>query len=105
MQRRGDDWSGAGQYEFYRWWTIVAFELGDGSALLSGAVANPSDWHSVMGQAGDASPEAQAGFAAAVTDMDRVGLTFGGRFYAHGVALAPGCTGTATFFVDEFNAA
>lgn len=100
FQRRGDDMSGEGALEFYRWWSNpVAYRLGSGSVALVGDLADPSQWTSVMGRRGT---ENEAAFRAALADLGSVGFTFGGGcFFGHGVYVAPG-TGQAVFTATEF---
>ncbi len=102
LQRRGDNLSGAGEYEYYRWWADNPFVLTTGAATLSESFADPSRWYSVYGKHGAESAETRAGFAAAIADLDKVGLTFGGRFAGHGVALANGTDGSANFVMTDF---
>src|SRR2546430_12078153 len=50
LQRQGDDLSGQGEYEFYRWFSNeVAYELAAGSANLTAALT-PDQWTSVFGK-------------------------------------------------------
>ncbi len=100
FQRRGDTLSGLGEYEFYRWWS-VPFDIVPGPI---GAIRplDPSQWISVMGKTGDSSPQAMAGFEAAIGDVGKVGMTFGGMFAGHGVRVSG--SGMATFHMDSFEA-
>jgi hypothetical protein len=100
FQRRGDDMSGAGQYEFYRWWSNpVGYELANGSVELVGNLADASGWTSVFGRTGS---EHEADFRAALADIGSVGFTFGGGcFFGHGVYVQPG-TGQAVFTASAF---
>jgi hypothetical protein len=100
FQRRGDNLSGNGEYEFYRWWSNpVAYQLGSGSIQLVGNLADPSAWSSVLGRTGS---ENEPAFRAALADMGAAGFTFGGGcFFGHGVYVAPG-TGQAVFTASEF---
>ncbi|MEI9804789.1 MAG: hypothetical protein WDN48_10480 [Pseudolabrys sp.] len=87
LQRNGDDMSGAGPYEHYRWWSIASTVLKNGSFAMDVAL-KPSAWTSVFGKSGDASP---AAFAAAIADVGAVGVTFGGGCFAgHGVGIRDG---------------
>jgi hypothetical protein len=100
FQRRGDNMSGTGEYEFYRWWSNpVAYQLGSGSIELVGNLADPSVWSSVLGKNGEGNEPA---FRAALADMGAAGFTFGGGcFFGHGVYVTPG-TGQAVFTALEF---
>ena len=100
FQRRGDNMSGVGAYEHYRWWSNpVAYNLGSGSVDLIGDLADPSAWTSVLGRSG---ADNEAAFRAALADLGKVGFTFGGGcFFGHGVYVEPG-TGQATFTATAF---
>lgn len=81
FQRKGDDWSGSRQFEFYRWWStanVVLDALGD---FTLSAVLDPAQWSSVLGRTGDAAPKA---FADALAKANVVGFTFGASFAGHG---------------------
>lgn len=101
FQRRGDNLSGQGAYEFYRWWSNpIAYQLGAGAVTLTGDLTNPSQWTSVMGK--DGSGDNEAAFRAALGDLDDVGFTFGGGcFFGHGVYVTPG-TGQAIFKATQY---
>lgn len=100
FQRRGDDMSGNGDFQYYRWWSHpVAYELSSGRVDLVGNLADPSAWSSVLGKSGASN---ESGFRAALADIGSVGFTFGGGcFFAHGVYVAPG-TGQAVFSASTF---
>ena len=96
LQRRGDNLSGAGAYEFYRWWSRAGVVLADGTFTLD-VPLQPSLWTSVFGKSGESNPRA---FAAALADLSSVGVTFGGGcFYGHGVRVL---NGRATFTMKRF---
>lgn len=99
FQRRGDDMSGAGPMEFYRWWSVEPTLLAAG-AVNRNVPFEPAQWLSVMGKHGDASPDAAAAFSAAIADIGAMGITFGGQFAGHGVAISG--DGTAQFIMDSF---
>jgi hypothetical protein len=88
LQRRGDDWSGAGAREFYRWWSVGHVELTEGERELAARLA-PDQWFSVFGKRGDQFGAAEQ-FTAAIADLEAVGLTFGGTFAGHGVLAVEG---------------
>lgn len=90
VQQSGDNMSGTGPYEFYRWWAPAGFVLSNGSAELSVPIS-PDKWTSVFGKSGT---DALSGFQTAMANPGRVGLTFGGGcFYGHGINVI----GSATF--------
>jgi hypothetical protein len=88
LQRRGDDWSGAGAHEFYRWWSVGHVKLTEGEHELAAPLA-PNQWLSVFGKRGDQFGAAEQ-FTAAMADLQAVGLTFGGTFAGHGVFVVEG---------------
>jgi hypothetical protein len=88
LQRRGDDWSGVGAYEFYRWWSVNDVVLVAGKYELAVPLV-PDQWFSVFGKRGD-HPAADGQFAAAAADIHAVGQTFGGMFAGHGVFAVDG---------------
>jgi hypothetical protein len=95
VQRRGDDFSGSGGYEHYRFWsTVGARELAAGSFVISSSL-DPAQWISVYGKRGSDVP---ADFAACMSDAEYIGVTFGGgSFYGHGVFVR---NGSAMFRID-----
>lgn len=95
FQRAGDDLSGQGQYEFYRWWNInAAYTLAPGTITLVGDLTDLSQWSSVLGKTGDANAQM---FRGAMANVGAVGFTFGGGcFYGHGVYVQPN-SGQAVF--------
>lgn len=100
FQRRGDNMSGMGAFEFYRWWSNpVAYELRAGHVDLTGDLTDPTQWTSVNGRSGAVDEPA---FRAALADLGAVGFTFGGGcFFGHGVYVVPG-TGDATFEATDY---
>ena len=88
LHRRGDDWSGVGAYEFYRWWSVSNMVLAAGNYELAVPLV-PDQWFSVFGKRGD-HPAAAGQFTAAVGDLQAVGQTFGGMFAGHGVFAVDG---------------
>lgn len=100
LQQRGDDMSGSGKYEFYRWWADqVSYELKSGHIIMT-VQLTPDQWSSVMGRAGLASADTLAGFKSALANLGHVGMTFGGgSFFGHGVnAVKP-----ARFTLESFS--
>jgi len=94
FQRRGDDLSAAKQN--YRWWSIDAFQLAEAVNSISVAI-QPGNWSQVFGKSGDAMV---ADFFAAASDVQAVGMTFGGCFAGHGVYVTGG---SARFVATGFS--
>jgi hypothetical protein len=95
FQRRGDDITGRGTLGSYRFFTrpMVSI-LKAGPATLS-VPLDPSQWINVWGQ-NDAT-----GFAAAIADLQAIGMTFGGGCFAgHGVFVTGG---TARFIATGYS--
>jgi hypothetical protein len=88
LQRRGDDWSGAGRHEFYRWWSVGNVVLAAGKQELAARLI-PDQWLSVFGKRGD-HPAAAGQLAATIANLQAVGQTFGGMFAGHGVFAVEG---------------
>jgi hypothetical protein len=78
LQRRGDDWSGKGKYQGYRWYhSLGPLRAGEFSVAVP---LDPSAWADVQGQQGP-------GFAETLADLDNVALVFGhASGFAHGVS-------------------
>lgn len=96
FQRAGDDWSGRGRYETYRWWSTfrVHSPLTPGEHELS--VGLDENWTAVQTSSAATAPKA---FRDAVRNADRVGFTLGGGDgYGHGVYAS----GPARFVVTSF---
>ena len=89
IQRRGDNWSGRGRHEFYRWYapTDTVRTIAPGVHRIIVDLADPR-WGSVQGRSTAANP---AAFDATLGDVARIGLVFGSTSArAHGVfATAP----------------
>ena len=87
-----------------RWWAnpptgayMGAFTLtGAGGIATLSVPLIPSEWSNAQGQWGSSVPSQ---FAAAVKSIARVGVTFGGCFFGHGVGVS---NGTATFKITRF---
>jgi hypothetical protein len=97
IQRKGDDLSGNGEKQQYRYWSTVGFkELAPGLFSIQSPV-DPSKWSDVFGKLGSDYPDR---FAAAFANAERAGMTFGGGcFYGHGVMVTGG---SAQFHVISF---
>ena len=98
LQRRGDNWSGRGPYQFYRWFappsTVKRIQPGVHEMTVS---LNDGRWLGVSG--GRRAQDNRAAFAAALARTDRVGLLFGSSSRrGHGVYA----TGPARFTLVSF---
>lgn len=97
FQRRGDDWSARGRYEFYRWYAPASSlrSVAPGVVQMTVSLADP-EWISVYGRDRRASP---AAFEDALANTSRVGLVFGAASArGHGVFS----TGPARFTLIDF---
>ena len=95
-QREGDDWSGVGQYETYRWWASFKSQ----TPLIAGnyEIIAPFDQKWTAVQTSDALTNNTA-FNDALLHANRVGFTLGGGDgLGHGVYA----TGNAKIVVTEF---
>lgn len=97
FQRRGDNWSGRGKYEAFRWYspneTLVSITPGEHTLKID---LDDPRWISVWGHHAATNP---AAFRQAVNDTERVGFVFGSREgRGHGVYA----TGPARFTVLKF---
>ena len=96
FQRRGDDWTGRGKFEAYRWWATFRSHapLTPGEHELS--VSLDENWTAVGTSSAANNPK---GFRDAIREAERVGFTFGGGDgYGHGVYA----TGPSKFVVTGF---
>lgn len=95
FQRAGDDWSGRGRFEAYRWYaTFATRRIEPGEHEMVAPL--DSNWTAV-GRSSAAS--APAAFRAAIEEADRVGFVLGGGDgYGHGVFA----TGRARIVVTDF---
>jgi hypothetical protein len=96
FQRRGDNWSGRGRFEAYRWYATFATR----TPVTAGdyQMVAPLDglWTAVETSSARTDPVA---FREAIADADQVGLVLGGGDgYGHGVFA----TGPARLIVTEF---
>jgi hypothetical protein len=96
FQRFGDNWSGRGRFETYRWYATFATR----GPMLPGSneIVAPLDgaWTAVEGTSALASP---AAFQAALARADQVGFVLGGGDgYGHGIFA----TGRARLVVTDF---
>lgn len=89
FQRRGDNWTAKGRFDYYRWYAPneTIHQITPGEHEFRIRLDDPR-WFSVWGNSAGSNPEA---FQAALADVDQIGILFGsdaGR--GHGVfATAP----------------
>lgn len=93
FQRQGDDWTGRGRFEHYRWWSVAFGELVEAERVVIQAELHHSLWTSVYGQTDRSS------FEDAMRECRAVGMTFGGTYAGHGVRVRDG---NATFVLRSF---
>jgi hypothetical protein len=94
-------WSnGNGEGPYDRWWSNPrAIALVAGSATIEVPLL-PEFWSSVNGVFGNGNSAARAGFTNAITNVSRLGVTFGGGCsFGHGVRVQGG---TASFALTEY---
>jgi hypothetical protein len=95
FQRAGDNWSGRGRFESYRWYATFATQT-----LTPGEhqIVVPINGNWTAAESSSAASNAQA-FREAVRDSDQVGFVLGGGDgYGHGVHA----TGRARLIVTDF---
>src|SRR5688500_17707385 len=96
FQRRGDDWSGCGKFETYRWWATFGFHAPLTAGEHEMSVGLDENWTAVQTSSAASNPKA---FRDAIREAERVGFTFGGGDgFGHGVYA----TGPARFVVISF---
>ena len=96
FQRRGDNWSGKGAYEAYRWWATFRFHMPLRPGEYELSVGLDENWTAVNTSSAGTN---RKGFREAIRDAERVGFTFGGGDgFGHGVFA----TGPARFVVTSF---
>lgn len=96
FQRRGDNWSGRGPFEAYRWYSTFRTHSPIRPGERELVVGLNESWSAVQTSYARTNP---AGFRAAIQDADRVGFVFGGGDgFGHGVYA----TGPARFVVTSF---
>jgi hypothetical protein len=96
LQRRGDNWSGTGRFEAYRWYATFASQspISPGEHVMIASLDGP--WTAVERSNARSSP---AAFRDAVADAERVGFVLGGGDgYGHGIFA----TGPARLVVTSF---
>jgi hypothetical protein len=96
FQRAGDNWSGRGPFESYRWYATFATQtLAPGTYEIIAPLG--ANWTAVGTSSARSNP---AGFRDAVANADEVGFVLGGGSgYGHGVHA----TGQARLVVTDFS--
>jgi hypothetical protein len=98
FQRRGDNWSGRRDFEFFRWFapSETVQVIAPGEHEMTVRLDNPN-WVSVNGRLVSTNP---AAFNQALAETDRIGLLFGtSAARGHGVFS----TGPARFTLLSFS--
>ncbi len=96
FQRRGDNWTGRGRFETYRWYATFATQspLTPGNHVMVASLDGP--WTAIETSKARTSP---AAFRAALADADQVGFVLGGGDgFGHGVSA----TGPVRLIVTDF---
>ncbi|HYW16363.1 MAG TPA: hypothetical protein VE891_09455 [Allosphingosinicella sp.] len=96
FQRRGDNWSGRGRFETYRWYATFATQtpLTPGNHVMVAPLDGP--WTAIETSKATTNP---AAFRAALADTDQVGFVLGGGDgFGHGIFA----TGPARLIVTDF---
>jgi hypothetical protein len=96
FQRRGDNWSGRGRFETYRWYATFATQtpLAPGNYVMVAPLDGP--WTAIETSKARTHP---AAFRAALADSDQVGFVLGGGDgFGHGISA----TGPARLIVTDF---
>ncbi|MEA3065105.1 MAG: hypothetical protein QOJ27_1551 [Sphingomonadales bacterium] len=96
FQRAGDNWSGRGQFEAYRWYATFATQtpLTPGDHVMAASL--DARWTAVETSNAQGDP---AAFRAAIAAADQVGFVLGGGDgYGHGIFA----TGRARLIVTDF---
>jgi hypothetical protein len=96
LQREGDNWSGVGEYETYRWYATSATVVTNGAGTYTITAPLTDRWTAIELSNSYTSPHK---FYEAKENCDRMGFVLGGGTgYGHGV------TGPATLTIVNFGA-
>ena len=96
FQRRGDNWSGRGPFEAFRWYATFASQMPITPGAHEIVAPLSGNWTAVRSSSARSNPVA---FHEALVDADEVGFVLGGGDgYGHGVFA----TGFARLVVTEF---
>lgn len=96
FQRRGDDWSGRGRFETYRWYATFASQtpIRPGEHQIIAPLG--ANWTAIQTSSARSNP---AAFGDALANAERVGFVLGGGDgYGHGIFA----TGPARLTVTDF---
>ena len=92
--------NGNGSSDYDRWWSNPSSSPLRAGAATIGVPLSPEAWSSVNGKIGNANAETKYGFAKALLNVSRLGVTFGGGCsFGHGVNISGG---QAQFVLTEF---
>ena len=92
LWRKGDNLTGQGEYEFYRFWSSDSVSINSAGTYTFTEVLDPAKWTAVYGK-GDVN-----GFNGCLSNLYGVGFTFGGMFAGHGVYSS----GPSKFTVKDY---
>jgi hypothetical protein len=96
FQRRGDNWSGRGPFEAYRWYATFASQSPISAGEHEMVAPLSGNWTAVERSSARSNP---AAFQAALADAGQVGFVLGGGDgYGHGIFA----TGPARLVVTDF---
>ena len=96
FQRRGDNWSGRGPFEAYRWYATFASQMPISPGTHQIVAPLSGKWTAVMRSTAYSNP---AAFRDALVNADQVGFVLGGgNGFGHGVYAA----GPARLIVTDF---
>jgi len=96
FQRQGDNWTGVGEYETYRWYASFATQVNLSAKEYTIEVRFDENWTAVMSSSKATQPEA---FNAALANAGRIGFVLGGGDgLGHGVYA----TGPAKLIVKSY---
>ena len=96
VQRRGDNWTGRGPFEAYRWYATFASQMPISPGSHQIVAPFSGKWTAVMNSSSYSNP---AAFRDALANADQVGFVLGGGDgFGHGVFA----TGPARLIVTDF---
>ena len=96
FQRAGDNWTGTGKYETYRWYASFATQADLGAREYTIEARFDDNWTAIQTSSRATQPEA---FADALANAERIGFVLGGGDgLGHGVSA----TGPAKLIVKSF---
>ncbi len=99
FQRKGDDWSGRGKFEAYRWFATFATQMPITAGEHEMVAQLDANWTAIETSSRESNP---SGFRDAVANTERVGFVLGGGTgYGHGVFATGPARLTITYFGIE----